>query len=59
MRVAARRGRLFHLWWHPHDFGLHLRENLAVLRRLLDTFTRLRSVYGMESRSMAEAAAAS
>jgi len=59
MRVAARRGRLFHLWWHPDDFGLHLRENLAVLRRLLDTFTRLRSVYGMESRSMAEAAAAS
>ena len=56
LRTAARRGRLFHLWWHPHDFGLHLRENMAVLRRVLATFALLRDIHGMESRSMAEAA---
>ena len=56
LRTAARRGRLFHLWWHPHDFGLHSRENLAVLRRVLTTFARLRDTCGMESRSMVEAA---
>lgn len=56
LRTAARRGRLFHLWWHPRDFGLHMRENLAVLRHVLTTFARLRDTHGMQSGSMVEAA---
>ena len=56
MRDAAARGRLYHLWWHPHDFGTHLAENLAVLRQLLVCFATLRARYGMESLTMAEAA---
>lgn len=23
----------FHLWWHPHDFGLETAANLAALDR--------------------------
>jgi hypothetical protein len=53
MREAARRGRTFHLWWHPHDFGVHLAENLHVLRRVLSCFAALRDRYGMESLTMA------
>jgi peptidoglycan/xylan/chitin deacetylase (PgdA/CDA1 family) len=55
MRRAAREGLLFHLWWHPHDFGRHVPENLAVLRRILACFRRLQDRYGMESLTMAEA----
>jgi len=53
---AAREGQVFHLWWHPHDFGKHVAENLAVLRRILDAFTRLRATHGMRSCTMAEVA---
>jgi peptidoglycan/xylan/chitin deacetylase (PgdA/CDA1 family) len=56
MHDAARRGRLFHLWWHPHDFGAHTAANLDVLRRILGVFGGLRARYGMESLTMAEAA---
>jgi peptidoglycan/xylan/chitin deacetylase (PgdA/CDA1 family) len=56
LREAARRGRLYHLWWHPHDFGARLGENLGVLRQILSCFRSLRERYGMESLTMAEAA---
>ena len=53
---AARAGRLFHLWWHPHDFGAHLAENLWILGEILTRFRRLRDAFGMESLGMAESA---
>lgn len=53
---AARNGRLYHLWWHPHDFGAHPDENIAFLRRVLEQFARLKETDGMESLSMREAA---
>ena len=56
MTYAARRGGLYHLWWHPHNFGAHTAENLAMLARILEHFVRLRKQYGMESLSMGEAA---
>ncbi len=56
LEAAARRQRIYHLWWHPHNFGLHLEENLDVLRRILDVFARLREREGMQSLSMAEVA---
>ena len=52
LEQAARNGRVFHLWWHPHNFGAHLEENLAFLRRILETFTRLRDTDGMRSLTM-------
>lgn len=54
---AARTGRIFHLWWHPHNFGVNTDENLALLRRALVTFDRCRQQYGMRSMTMAEVAA--
>lgn len=52
MRRAARRGALFHLWWHPHNFGGRLPENLAVLRSILEVHAELRQEYGFGSYSM-------
>jgi peptidoglycan/xylan/chitin deacetylase (PgdA/CDA1 family) len=56
MKQAARSGRLFHLWWHPHNFGRDTPENLGMLRDLLDHFRRLRDEEGMRSLTMCEAA---
>jgi len=56
LEAAAPRSRVFHLWWHPHDFGLHPRENLGFLRRVLACFARVRERAGMESLSMSDVA---
>lgn len=56
METAARRGTLFHLWWHPHNFGAHLQANLAFLRAILDHFRILQRRYGMRSMTMAAVA---
>jgi hypothetical protein len=58
MTRAAREGKLFHLWWHPHNFGLHTSKNLAGLEQILQHFRMLRERYGMESKNMGEVAAA-
>jgi peptidoglycan/xylan/chitin deacetylase (PgdA/CDA1 family) len=56
LTTAAKAGRLYHLWWHPHNFGVHLTDNLAFLRKILDHFRSLRDRYGIESLNVAEAA---
>jgi hypothetical protein len=53
METAARRRKLFHLWWHPHNFGVDLQGNLAFLRAILDCFRDLQERYGMRSMTMA------
>lgn len=53
---AARHGGVFHLWWHPHNFGRDLPQNLAVLRRIATRFQALQRRYGMESLSMSDVA---
>jgi hypothetical protein len=57
MDSAAQTGETFHLWWHPHNFGVHLDENMDFLRAILRHQLALREQYGMESLTMAEAAA--
>ena len=56
LRAAAKRGEIFHLWWHPHNFGINQQENLAALSDILDTFEQLRQSHGMQSMTMAEVA---
>ena len=33
---AAKKGLVYHLWWHPHNFGDHMDENLVFLKKILD-----------------------
>jgi hypothetical protein len=56
LEMAARRGRIFHLWWHPHNFGLDPEENLEFLGRVLSKFDELRARFGMSSLTMGEVA---
>lgn len=57
MTHAARTGKLFHLWWHPCNFGTHLEQNLAMLRAILRHFRKLHFHWGMRSLNMSEVAA--
>lgn len=56
MESAARQDRCFHLWWHPHNFGANLKENLAVLEAILKFSRELQDGFGMQSRTMSELA---
>jgi peptidoglycan/xylan/chitin deacetylase (PgdA/CDA1 family) len=58
MTSAARAGKSFHLWWHPHNFGANLAENLGVLEALLKHHVRLRDAYGVQPATMGEVALA-
>lgn len=49
---AAKEGRIFHLWWHPHNFGAYPAQSLQELREILMIFKKLETEYGMISRNM-------
>jgi hypothetical protein len=49
---AAQNNSLYHLWWHPHNFGTNPDECIADLRTLLMHFKSLQSKYGMLSLHM-------
>jgi hypothetical protein len=56
IRQAAMQKKIIHLWWHPHNFGIYRKENLAVLRAILNEFAFCQQKYDMQSMSMAEVA---
>ncbi len=53
---AARKGQIYHLWWHPHNFGVNIDQNIELLRKILINFKRLQETYGMASYNMQEMA---
>lgn len=56
MTYAAQHNEIFHLWWHPHNFGINRKENLQNLLELLTHYNYLKEKYGMQSASMKETA---
>jgi len=56
IRAAAEQRGIFHLWWHPHNFGADTAENLEFLRSVLEVFASCRQTRGMKSLNMAEVA---
>jgi hypothetical protein len=56
IRAAAKNLGIFHLWWHPHNFGTHIEENLKFLREVLEVYAECNKTHGMRSLSMAEVA---
>ena len=57
MTHAADHDECFHLWWHPHNFGVNLAENLTVLDAILDHLDVLRRSGRMQSVHMGDLAA--
>ncbi len=52
MTYAAKRGEVFHLWWHPHNFGINQNENFYFLNKILSHYTQLNIKYDFRSYAM-------
>lgn len=53
---AAKSRLIYHLWWHPHNFGDQMEENLSFLKKILDHYANMKEIYGMESLNMGDLA---
>lgn len=49
MSFAAKNRSVYHLWWHPHNFGKNLNKNLNNLESILSTYSALKKTYNMQS----------
>ena len=54
MEYAAQHNEVYHLWWHPHNFGANMDKNLEKLEYVLKCYQKYHEQYGMESYSMAD-----
>lgn len=54
MTHAAKNKKLFHLWWHPHNFGMNTTQNFDFLNKIIVHYQKLYEQYGMVSMNMRE-----
>jgi peptidoglycan/xylan/chitin deacetylase (PgdA/CDA1 family) len=52
MTKAAKNKCLYHLWWHPENFGENPKKSLQDLRIILKHFAYLKNQYNMTSLNM-------
>lgn len=52
MTYAAQKGLVYHLWWHPHNFGADVSNNFSFLEKILVHYSQLNEKYDFESVSM-------
>jgi len=56
MMYAAKNGLTYHLWWHPHNFGINILENFLFLEQILIHYQNLNNEYKFESVNMRQLA---
>ena len=56
MTYAAKNGLTFHLWWHPHNFGIDIPENFSFLEKVLIHYQQLNNKFEFESVNMQQLA---
>lgn len=49
---AAKSNEIYHLWWHPHNFGKNTEENLLFLEEILKHVEYLKTKYNFQSMHM-------
>lgn len=54
MTAAAKQKKVFHLWWHPHNFGNHVKQNMMFLVKIITHYQKLQQTYAMRSLTMKE-----
>ena len=54
MTHAAKKHRVYHMCWHPHNFSVNTEENFSQLEELLDLYRDLKTRYNMRSYNMSE-----
>lgn len=52
MTHAAKNNLMYHLWWHPHNFGINQEKNFAFLEEILIHFNKLQKQYNFQSTNM-------
>lgn len=52
MTYAAKNNKIYHLWWHPHNFGKDPEASIRELEFILGYFRFCKSKWGFESFSM-------
>ena len=57
MSRAAQQGEVYHLWWHPHNFGHYPQQSMEGLGKILKHYASCRDKWRMNSLSMGEMAA--
>jgi peptidoglycan/xylan/chitin deacetylase (PgdA/CDA1 family) len=56
MTCAAKKNEAYHLWWHPHNFGKNITENISNLTIIMEHYIMLNKKYGFTNLTMKEAA---
>ena len=56
MTHAAKNNLTYHLWWHPHNFGINQNENLAFLQKILSHYEHLNESHNFQSITMSNLA---
>lgn len=54
IEFAARKGLVYHLWWHPHNFGVYMEENFSFLEKVLKFYHQLNKQGLIHSQNMFE-----
>ena len=54
MTQAAKRGELYHLWWHPYNLAGNPMQNMLALEKVINHYLELNRKYGMISLNMEE-----
>lgn len=53
IEYAAKTNSLYHIWWHPHNFGTYMSQNFAFIEEVLKHYKYCHEKYGMQSYTMA------
>ncbi len=56
MTYAAKNNATYHLWWHPHNFGINQKENFSFLEKILKHYQVLNAQYNFQSYTMSQLA---
>jgi hypothetical protein len=54
MTLAAKNRENYHLWWHPHNFGNDVNENINQMQVIIAHFKTLEKQYDFQSVSMGD-----
>ena len=54
IKFAGKHGLIYHLWWHPHNFGKYMDENFKFLEQVLKYYHQLNREGKIESQNMLE-----
>jgi peptidoglycan/xylan/chitin deacetylase (PgdA/CDA1 family) len=56
MTYAAKENEVYHIWWHPHNFGNHIEENFNKLEDIFKHFKSLKEKYNYKNETIGDLA---